>query len=257
MRMPVLFVGHGSPMNAIENNDFTRGWALIGGEIPKPRAILCISAHWETEGTRVSTLENPETIHDFYGFPKPLFDVQYPAKGSPELARETLELLGNLAAGDNSWGIDHGAWSVLRVIYPDADIPVVQLSIDVNANHDDIFKIGQKLAPLRENGVLIMGSGNVVHNLRILDFSMKGGFDWAEKFDDYITQKIVTKDFDGVVNYGSLAEQSRLAVPTSEHFSPLLYVLGAVKETDEVKIFNKVCMAGTLSMTSYLFKGGQ
>ena len=268
--MPVIFVGHGSPMNAIEDNEFTKSWKQIVPDIPGPKAILCVSAHWETKGTRVSILEHPKTIHDFYGFPKALFDVEYNVQGSPFYARKTLELLGNTAAEDISWGIDHGAWSVLRVMYPEADIPVYQLSIDQDASAKEIFRIGQMLAPLREEGILIIGSGNIVHNLRIFDFSIAGGFDWAESFDDYIGEKIKDRDFDsiigarddrdganptGVNKIGArdLSEAARLAIPTTEHFNPLIYVLGAVKSSDKVEIYNKACVAGSISMTSYLF----
>lgn len=251
--MPVLFAGHGSPMNAIEDNRFTKGWRQMAESIPRPKGILCISAHWETEGTKVSTVENPKTIHDFYGFPKELFEIQYPAKGSPELARETRSLLGDMASGDKNWGLDHGAWSVLRVMYPEADIPVVQLSLDYHATREQLFEIGKRIGPLREKEILILGSGNIVHNLRILDYSLDSGFDWAVTFDDYITQKIMGKDFLGILNHRCLADVSRLSVPTTEHFNPLLVVLGAVNETDEVKIYNKACMAGSISMTSYVF----
>ena len=188
--MPVLFVGHGSPMNTIENNEYTKGWQEIAFSIPKPTAILSISAHWLTNGTQVSILENPKTIHDFYGFPKALFDMEYKAKGSPMLAEKTIELLGDIAIADNNWGLDHGTWSVLSVMYPKADIPVYQMSIDRKATPEELFEIGKKLKTLRDSNVLILGSGNVVHNLGVLDFSMNGGFDWAYNFDNYITEKV-------------------------------------------------------------------
>lgn len=257
MMMPVIFVGHGSPMNAIEENEFTEGWREIAANIPKPKAILCISAHWETEGTKVSILENPKTIHDFYGFPKELFAVEYKAKGSPEFACQTLDLLGDMATSDNYWGIDHGAWSVLRVMYPEAEIPVYQLSINQHAIPEELFDLGKRIAPLREKGVLIMGSGNIVHNLRIADFSIEGGFDWAETFDDCIAQKIITRDFESILNYDCLGDMARLAVPTTEHFNPLLCILGAVKDADKVEIYNKACVAGSISMTTYVFGLGR
>ena len=169
--LPAIFIGHGTPMNAIEVNEFTKEWKKIAAFIPRPGAILSISAHWLTKGTKVSTLENPKTIHDFYGFPRALFDVEYKAKGSPQLAERTIELSGDAAVGDKSWGIDHGTWSVLNVMYPEADIPVYQMSIDRQAPPRDHFNLGKRLLPLRSEGVLILGSGNIVHNLGILDFT--------------------------------------------------------------------------------------
>lgn len=251
--MPVMFIGHGSPMNAIEDNEFTRTWKRIADSIPVPSAILCVSAHWLTRGTRVSTLENPETIHDFYGFPKALFDIEYPAKGSPALAARTLDLLSPIAIGDNSWGIDHGTWSLLHVMYPDADIPVFQLSIDRMAKPEELFEIGRKLQPLRNENVLILGSGNIVHNLRMVNFSVKGGFPWAETFDRFIGERIEDRDFDSIIGYTTLGETAQFAVPTTEHFNPLLYVLGATSSEDTVKVYNDTCVAGSLSMTSYVF----
>lgn len=251
--MPVLFIGHGSPMNAIEDNEFTRGWKKIAASLPVPSAILCVSAHWLTKGTRVSPQEVPETIHDFYGFPKALFDIQYPAKGSPELAARTLDLLSPFASGDTSWGIDHGTWSLLHVMYPEADIPVFQLSIDRMASPEELFEIGRKLYPLRTQNVLILGSGNIVHNLRMVDFSVKGGFPWAETFDRFIRERISDRDFDSIMNYRTLGEISQFAVPTTEHFNPLLYVLGATSPEDTLTVYNDACVAGSLSMTSYVF----
>ena len=252
--MPVLFVGHGSPMNAIEENEFTKGWEKIAASIPKPQAVLSVSAHWETVGTRVSTLEDPETIHDFYGFPKALFDVEYKAKGSPLYEEKTIDLLDGLAAADESWGIDHGTWSVLNVMYPKADIPVFQVSIDRQATAQDLFKIGKMLKPLRESGILIMGSGNVVHNLGRVDFSVEGGFAWADEFDGYIAKRVEQRDFNGIINYRNAGDAARLSVPSTEHFNPLLYVLGATDEHDEIEIYNPSCVAGSLSMTSYVFR---
>lgn len=253
--MPVIFVGHGSPMNAIEENNYTQGWKQIANSVPKPSAILSISAHWETNGTKVSTLENPETIHDFYGFPQELYDVEYKAAGDKATAKETLELLGAVATEDTSWGLDHGTWSVLRVMYPKADIPVFQVSINRNASPKEHYEIGEKIKILREKDVLIMGSGNVVHNLGILDFSIKSGYDWAYEFNEYIVDKIKKRDFEGVINYNKLGRTAHLAVPTSEHFNPLLYALGAVDERDELIIYNNEYVAGSLSMTSFVFGG--
>ena len=253
LMMPVLFVGHGSPMNAIESNKFTKGWQEIATSIPIPTAILSISAHWLTDGTHVSTVENPNTIHDFYGFPQTLFSVKYNAKGCPLLAQETIDLLGGIAVADNSWGLDHGTWSVLRVMYPNANIPVYQLSINTQATPKELFEIGRKLKPLRERNVLILASGNVVHNLGVLDFSVNGGFDWANNFDDFIENKIKNRDFEDIFKYRELGDIARYSVPTTDHFHPLFYILGATESTDKISVFNKSCMAGSLSMTSYMF----
>ena len=251
--MPVVFVGHGSPMNAIEKNEYTEGWKEISAAIPKPSAILAISAHWFTEGTRVQTSETPKTIHDFYGFPKELYDVEYPVVGAPNIANRAMELVGDVAFVDNTWGIDHGAWSVLRIMYPDADIPVCQMSIDQNLSSKEIFDLGKKLKPLREENVLIFGSGNVVHNLGLVDFSARGGYDWADEFDEYIYNAIKMRDFDGVINYKRAGDCARYAFPTPEHFNPLLYVLGASNEKDKMSVYNHSRFAGSLSMTSYIF----
>lgn len=249
--MPVIFVGHGSPMNAIEDNEYTQGWRNIAAFIPKPDVILSVSAHWETRGTKVCVLENPETIHDFYGFPKELFDMEYPAKGSPLFAAKTIELLGD-AAADKTWGLDHGTWSVLSAMYPAADIPVFQVSIDGQASPAELFEIGKKLKPLREEGVLIFGSGNVVHNLGMVDFYSKGGYDWAESFDAEIKDAILKRGFENVLQYRNLGS-ARSAVPTAEHFNPLLYVLGAADSADKITVYNNSCTLGSLSMTSYVF----
>jgi len=251
--MPVIFVGHGSPMNAIEDNVYTKGWEKIANYIPKPTTILSVSAHWVTNGTKISTVENPETIHDFYGFPKELNDVQYKAKGDLKTAVKTIELLDGIAVADNSWGLDHGTWSVLKVMYPNADIPVYQMSIDMNATPKELFEIGKKLKSLRNNNILIMGSGNIVHNLGAMDYSMKDGFDLAIEFNDYITERIKQRDFESIFNYKQLGNAARLSVPTTEHFDPLLYILGATNDSDKVAIFNNSYMAGSLAMTSFVF----
>jgi len=251
--MPVIFIGHGSPMNAIEDNEYTKGWKEIADNIPKPSAILSISAHWVTNGTKVLTLENPRTIHDFYGFPTELYDVEYKAKGSPEIALKTIELLEGIAVADNSWGLDHGTWSVLHIMYPNADIPVYQISIDMNATPQELFEIGKKLKSLRDNNILIMGSGNIVHNLGIMDYSMDSGYELAIKFNDYITKNVNQRDFESIFNYRNLGDAAKLSVPTTEHFNPLLYVLGATSDLDKVAIYNNSYMAGSLAMTSFVF----
>lgn len=251
-KMPVLFVGHGSPMNAIEDNQFTKEWIEISKKIPMPKAILVISAHWYTNGTKINDSDKPEMIYDMYGFPDELYEVKHPVLGSPDLAHKVIKLLGDKVSIDNTWGYDHGAWSVLYQMYPDASIPVVQLSIDYNLKPTDYLEIGKKLSSLRNDGVLIMGSGNVVHNLSLLDWHKVGGFPWAEDFDEYIKDKIKSKDFIGVTNYKDI-DSSKYAFFTPEHFYPILYVLGAVDKEDIVEIYNDDLLMGSLSMTSYLF----
>ena len=251
--MPVIFVGHGSPMNAIEENEFTAGWREISAAVPKPTAILAISAHWVTDHTRVMTQKNPKTIHDFYGFPQELNQVQYNAPGAPELAAQTKKLVGNDCVEDQTWGIDHGTWSVLRKMYPDADIPVCQMSINRQLSMKEMFETGEKLKSLREQNVLIFGSGNVVHNLGLIDFSAEGGFAWADEFDEYIRSSIVAKDFDAVIDYRKAGACARNAFPTPEHFDPLLYVLGASDKKDRIRVVNNARTVGSLSMTSYVF----
>lgn len=251
--MPVIFIGHGSPMNAIEENEFVEEWRKIAKSIQKPKAILCISAHWFTENTRINTAENPKIINDFYEFPKELYEVQYAAKGASNLAKKTKDLIGNFVIEDNTWGIDHGTWSILHRMYPKADIPVYQISIDSLSEPKDLYEIGQKLKELRKENVLILGSGNVVHNLRYVDFSVDGGYDWAEEFDRDIKESIEKSDFESIINYKSFGECAKCSVPTPEHFYPLIYVLGAVNKDDKVEIYNNSCIAGSLSMTSYVF----
>lgn len=251
--MPVIFIGHGSPMNAIENNEYTKTWKKIADSIPKPVAILCISAHWTTRGTKISTSENPKTIHDFYGFPKELFDLEYKANGAPEIAQRAIQLLAGIAVEDNSWGIDHGTWSVLHRMYPQADIPVFQMSIDMQASPKELFEIGKTIKALRENNILIMGSGNVVHNLGRMNYSMLDGFDWANKFDDYIQAMIEERNFESIFEYKKLGDTASFSVPTTEHFYPLLFILGATDQSDKLTVYNKGFVAGSLSMTCYVF----
>jgi len=239
-------------MNAIEDNEFSRGWKVIAQRLPRPAAILAISAHWYTEGTLTSDVEHPNMVYDMYGFPRPLYEVRYDAPGSPVLARHLLSLCPQ-AAIDNSWGIDHGTWSVLRHMFPQADIPVVQLSVDARLAAQAHYDLGRALKPLRDENVLILGSGNVVHNLQLLDWNAAGGFDWADRFDAYIRQRIEVRDFAGVVNYRDAGASAAKAFYTPDHYFPLLYVLGSSDATDTVTVFNEVRMMGSLSMTSYLF----
>lgn len=252
-RMPVLFVGHGSPMNAVEENPFVDGWRQIAADMPRPQAILSISAHWYTPGSHVSDSAAPRMIHDFYGFPKALYDVRYPAAGAPAAARAVLALTGQDVTVDNSWGIDHGTWSVLCRMYPGADIPVCQLSVNREAGARAHFLLGEAIAPLREQGVLIFASGNVVHNLSRIDWGNPGGYDWAEMFDDYIHTSISERRFEDAVQYERAGSPARLAFPTPDHYLPLLYVLGAARPDDRLSVYNRACTLGSLSMTSYLF----
>ncbi|NLB43127.1 MAG: 4,5-DOPA dioxygenase extradiol [Clostridiales bacterium] len=254
-RMPVVFIGHGSPMNAIEDNDYTKNWRKIAERIPKPKAIISFSAHWFTEGTRIMNEENPKTIYDMYGFPKELYEIVYNVPGSPELAKLSKEAITRETQYDNSWGIDHGTWSVLVHMYPEKDIPLFQISVDAFASPEAHYQVGKDLSHLRDEGVLLFGTGNIVHNLRLVDWHMSNkGFDWAYEFDDFIYDNIVNRNHEKVLAYKQLGETAKLAVPSTDHFDPLLYILGASSEEDEITSFNKSCELGSLTMTSYLFE---
>lgn len=251
--MPVLFLGHGSPMNAIEENEFVTGFRNIGKEIAKPSAILCISAHWETKGTFVTAMEHPPTIHDFGGFPQALFDVQYPAPGSPALAQETKDLVKKVSVGlDQQWGLDHGAWSVIKHLYPAADVPVIQMSLDYMSTPQQHYELAKELAALRKKGVLIAGSGNMVHNLRVIDWrNPNGGYDWAVAANDTLKQLITHNDHQPLIKYTSLGREMALSVPTPEHYLPLLYTLGLKEENESLSFFNDKTVMGSISMTSF------
>lgn len=232
-----MFFGHGSPMNTLDHNQYTEAWRRIGESIPKPKAVLCVSAHWYTEGTAVTAMSRPKTIHDFYGFPQALFDVQYPAPGEPKLASRVRELLAPLDVGlDESRGLDHGAWSVLKHAYPEADVPVLQLSIDGTQPPQFHYETGRRLAPLRDEGILVAGSGNVVHNLRLMQRGGGQGFDWAVRFNERIREALAARDHRTLVDFGKLGEDARLSVPTPEHYLPLLYV-AALQSEDESMAF--------------------
>lgn len=253
-KMPVLFLGHGSPMNAIEENEFVAGFRKVAQDIPTPQAILCISAHWETKGTFVTAMAHPPTIHDFGGFPKALFDVQYPAPGSPDLARETQALITQTEVHlDDKWGLDHGAWSVIKHLYPAANIPVIQLSIDYSKPAQYHYELAREIKSLREKGVLIIGSGNMVHNLRMVEWRRLHetfGFDWALEAREQMNASILNGDHQTLINFRSQGRAWDLAIPTPEHYLPLLYSL-ALKEGDEsVSLFNDQALAGSLTMTS-------
>jgi 4,5-DOPA dioxygenase extradiol len=248
--MPALFVGHGSPMNAVEDNEFSRAWKEVGEALPRPNAILCISAHWETAGTMLTGMERPETIHDFGGFPRALFEMQYPAPGSPELARLVQDTLHQTEVRlDQTWGLDHGAWSVLCRMFPHADIPVVQLSLDRTQGPDFHYALGKELRVLRTQGVLIVGSGNIVHNLRVVTWK-DDAYDWAVEFDETMKRLILDGDHDSIIHYQSLGQSARLSVPTNEHYLPLLYVLAVQDKQERVRFFADRVTLGSMSMRS-------
>lgn len=252
--MPVLFAGHGSPMNAIENNRFSVQWEKIGERIPRPEAILSVSAHWYTAGLRVCDDPAPKLIYDMYGFPEELYAVRYDAPGAPQFAGMTQELLGDGVRIDNSWGLDHGTWSVLRHLYPQADIPVFQLSVDNRATAEEYYETGRKLRALRDKGVLIFGSGNVVHNLGRVNWSMKEeGYPWALEFDDYIKKNVLSGNHENAINYRRAGDSVKFAFTYLDHFAPFLCTLGASEPEDKITVFNDSCALGSLSMTSYLF----
>jgi len=251
--MPAFFIGHGSPMNGIEDNEFSNKWADIGATLPIPKAVIVVSAHWFTPGTAVTAMSFPETIHDFGGFPKALFDAQYPAPGSPELAVEMAELIESTEVTlDHDWGLDHGAWTILKHMFPAADIPVLQLSIDYNKSPKAHYELAGELYQLRRKGVLIMGSGNMVHNLRMVNWDMMqgGGYDWAMDINDRIKIMIMNGDHQPLMNYRNLGTAALLAIPTPEHYLPLLYTLGLQNGKEEVSLFNDKAIGGSLTMTS-------
>jgi 4,5-DOPA dioxygenase extradiol len=248
--MPAVFFGHGSPMNALERNRYSESWARIGASLPRPRAILAVSAHWYTRGTLVTADEHPKTVHDFYGFPKALFDMNYPAPGDPKLVQRVGELLAPVEVHpDRSWGLDHGTWSVLVHVYPKADIPVLQLSIDATQPAQFHFDLGRKLAPLRDEGVLLAGFGNVVHNLQAMRRTPDAApFDWAGRFESAVRGALLGGDDDALVHYDRLGDDARLSVPTQEHYLPLLYVAGARRKGEPVSVPVDGIDLGSISM---------
>jgi 4,5-DOPA dioxygenase extradiol len=257
--MPVLFVGHGSPMNAIMDNEFSNYWSLLAKEIPTPVAVLCISAHWLTKGTHITAMPAPRTIHDFSGFPSALFEVEYPAPGNPLLAEATKSIIRKAQIElDHERGLDHGTWSVVKHMYPNADIPVLQLSIDYHQPAVYHYALAKELSSLRKRGVLIMGSGNMVHNLRLINFekindSAAFGYDWANEMNDLFKTHIGAGNHQPLLHYESLGEAARLAIPTPDHYYPLIYTLGLQDKNDEVSFFNDKAVAGSITMTSVRF----
>jgi 4,5-DOPA dioxygenase extradiol len=253
--MPVLFIGHGSPMNGIEDNAFSRGWRDMARSIPKPAAVLVVSAHWLSRGTRITAMDHPRTIHDFGGFPKALYEVQYPAPGSPAIAKETAGIIRSASvAMDHDWGLDHGAWTVIRHMYPDAGIPVLQLSMDYTKDPQAHYELARELMALRRKGVLIVGSGNMVHNLGMVAWDQLSkpeyGYDWALKANELFKRHISAGDHKALIRYESLGAEARLAIPTAEHYLPLLYVLGLQGQGEPVSFFNDKAVGGSLTMTS-------
>jgi 4,5-DOPA dioxygenase extradiol len=254
--MPVFFFGHGSPMNAIEQNEFSKEWQKIGKSLPRPNAILCISAHWLTKGTFVTAMEQPRTIHDFGGFPRELFDVQYPAPGSLSLAKETQGIIHDIAVGlDDEWGLDHGCWSVVRHLYPDADVPVIQMSIDYDKPASYHYDLAKQLAALRRKGVLIIGSGNMVHNLRMVAWEKMNepgyAFDWATEANEKMKQFIRERNHQSLMDYRNQGKAFDLAIPTPDHYYPMIYTLALQEEKESIGFFNDKAVMGSLTMTSF------
>jgi len=253
--MPALFIGHGSPMNGIEQNEFSESWAELGRKIPTPKAVLVVSAHWYTHGTFITAMDSPTTIHDFGGFPQALFDVQYPAPGNPELAAQIPQMIHSTSVGlDHDWGLDHGSWTVIRHMYPEANIPVLQLSIDYTKSPQEHYEIAQEIYALRKKGILVLGSGNMVHNLRMLNWQMihGGGYDWAIDINNTFKNLIANGDHKPLIDYRNLGQEAMLAIPTPEHYLPLIYSLGMKKDKEEISFFNDKAVGGSLTMTSVL-----
>ena len=254
--MPVLFLGHGSPMNGIELNAFSQTWSQLAQAIPLPAAVLVVSAHWLTRGTKITAMDFPETIHDFGGFPKELFAIQYPAPGKPDLAREAVSVIQSAHVElAHDWGLDHGAWTILRHMYPDATIPVLQMSIDYTKGPQFHFDLAKELAWLRRKGVLIMGSGNIVHNLRLLSFEhfdKNFGFDRAQDINQVFKNLVTGRDHPALINYEALGPAAKLAIPTPDHYYPLLYTLGLQDNREEAFILNDQLIAGSIAMTSLM-----
>jgi 4,5-DOPA dioxygenase extradiol len=258
-KMPMLFIGHGNPMNAIEENSFVQGFRETAKKLPKPTAIVCISAHWETKGTQVTAMQNPQTIHDFGGFPQALFDVQYPAPGSPELAKSVKEFFAPTPVElDQQWGLDHGTWTTLIHFFPKADVPIIQLSLDYTLSPQQHYDLAKKLQILRSKGVLIIGSGNVIHNLGLVDFrninKENYGYDWAIEARELTNKWILEGNHSPLIDYKNQGKAINLAAPTPDHYLPLLYILSLQEKSDKIELFNDKLVAGSLSMTSVIIR---
>ena len=256
--MPVLFIGHGSPMNGIEDNEFSKTWTAMAKELPVPKAVLVISAHWFTRGTHITAMDFPKTIHDFGGFPDALFQVQYPAPGNPELAKETAGLIHSADVGlSHDWGLDHGAWTVVRHMYPEAVIPVLQMSIDYTKPAKYHYELAKEIYELRKKGVLIIGSGNMVHNLKMVAWDKLNepsyGYDWANEINDTFKKLIAEGPHDKLINYQQLGKEALLAIPTPDHYLPLIYTLGLQNKNESISFFNDKAVGGSLTMTSVKF----
>jgi 4,5-DOPA dioxygenase extradiol len=258
IEMPALFIGHGSPMNGIEENEFSSQWENLGRSLPAPKAVLVISAHWYTRGSFVTAVAQPDTIYDFSGFPPALYDVKYPAPGNPDLAKVTADLVKKTTVGlDHEWGFDHGAWTVMRRIYPEATIPVLQFSIDYTKGPQYHYDLASELKALRKKGVLLVGSGNMVHNLRALDWqNREGGYDWADEMNAKFIQLITSNEHKQLIGYEGLGPAARLSIPTLEHYLPMLYILGVKDGKDNINIFNNKTVMGSVSMTSFYLGQG-
>ncbi len=256
-KMPMLFIGHGNPMNAIEENSFVEGFRETAKKLPKPTAIVCVSAHWETKGTQVTAMKQPQTIHDFGGFPQALFDVQYPAPGSPELANTVKDIFAPVPVElDQQWGLDHGTWTTLIHFFPKADVPVIQLSLDYTLSPQQHYDLAKKLSILRSKGVLIVGSGNIIHNLGLVDFrninKENYGYDWAIEARELTNKWILEGNHKALIEYKNQGKALNLAAPTPDHYLPLLYILSLQEKSDKIELFNDKLVAGSLSMTSVI-----
>lgn len=250
--MPMLFIGHGSPLNAIEDNEFSRSWAEIARRLPTPQAILCVSAHWETQGTYVTAMEQPQTIHDFGGFPRALYEMQYPAPGAQEFALLAQTAVHKTTVRlDHTWGLDHGTWSVLVNMYPEATIPTFQLSLDYSQPARYHYELAQELKVLRKQGVLIIGSGNIVHNLRMMQYNRQP-YDWAIEFDTWVKTCLQSQDHDALINYNRFGQTAQLAVPTPEHYLPLLYVIGPQERDEPLTFACERIVLGSVSMRAVI-----
>jgi 4,5-DOPA dioxygenase extradiol len=249
-KMPVLFVGHGSPMNALEDNEFTRAWMDAGRALPKPKAIVCVSAHWVTRGTLVTAMDQPRMIYDMYGFPRELYEVKYPAPGSPDLAEQIRRIIKKTDVQmDHEWGLDHGTWSVLKRMFPDATVPVIQMSLNANLQVSDHYAVAKQLKELREEGVLIISSGNIVHNLSLVQFG-DFAYDWAVDFDGQVKDWILANDHDPLIHFDKQGQAAQLAINTAEHYVPLLYSLALKEEDESVSFFAEKVWGGSVSMRS-------